>query len=108
MPHRLNIGKAQTAPGLKLPLVDGHYAASENFRHICPGINAKGDYRNDNLAYFHRAKDNKINNHQLHQHRRSPDNGQIQLAEKIADFQLSCLVIGGTNNRNQKPNGYTD
>lgn len=81
--HRLHIVKTKASTCLHLSLVDRHDTGTEDLRYIRCRVKTKRDHTDKDASKYTRYKNTVVENHQLDDNRRSPDDRQIYLADTI-------------------------
>ena len=104
--HRLPVAEAERAPGLHLPRIDGHDARAQDLRLIRARVDTEGEDRNRHLV--ERLHDDEVADQELHHHRRSPDDREIHLRERVEDGETTVLVVRRTDDGDEEPDHETE
>ena len=102
LPGGLGVVQAQAAGGLHLSRRQAHDAAAEDLGHIGAAVDPEGQDGHRHLADIHRAEDDKVHDEQLDHGGGAADDGQVQLAQPVQDAQVSGLVMGGADVRDDE------
>lgn len=106
MPHGRNVAEAERAAGFHLPFVNGHDAAADDFRNVGAAVDAEREHGGDHFADAKGQQDDEINYHELHDHRRSADNGQVDAANCIAELHFARLLMSGADDCHDEAERY--